>query len=197
MKKIFSILVLLTILNSVFAEGNYPIKTILKGDSVVILKLEQSEKINLQIDTLKQRIDFLKKELDKKEVLLKVETILLESKICEYDNLKQELDSLKNKFVPLDSFKNDILDLAWLGTILYREKDGSFRSINLNNYIWTIWKSNKIVFKPIEDESEWRKSKLEGVQQRDVISNLKLWPPRIESDFPHLYYGNKLRIQIK
>jgi hypothetical protein len=61
MKSIFLILFFLLSAAYVSAQ-NYPIKTILKGDSVVIMTIKQSENINESLKSLKSKNEKLEKE---------------------------------------------------------------------------------------------------------------------------------------
>lgn len=195
-KLIFLVLMFVSI--GAFAQRRYPITTIFKGDTVVMMTTAQSQQINSLIDSLTQKtkkleLDCATKELiivDKQILDLKKDSIL-KQKNLEYDSLKSQVDSMKLKFdnyEKLDSFKNEILNLAWIGSIIYQRDDGTYYYIMLGSYKWTIWGNDKIVMRPIRDVSKWKTFKLDGLPQPDNLS-LHLWP--------HKYSGDKLKIQRK
>jgi len=189
----FILLICLLLTTTIFAQKReYPITTILKGDSVVILTIKQSEKINELIDSLTlENIKIKSKLLVEQDNVSSLKTQLEKSNIKhkkELDSVKTSVDSFMTRFNQLDSFKNDILELAWLGSIIYQRDNGKFYYINLASYRWTIWGNDKMVFRPIKDETKWRSMRIDGYPQPDNLS-LHLWP--------HKYDGDKLRIQKK
>ena len=48
----------------ILCQSNYPLKTIIKGDSVVILKVEQADEINSIFERQKKEIADLKKTIE-------------------------------------------------------------------------------------------------------------------------------------
>lgn len=176
---------------SAFSQRKYPITTIFKGDTVVMMTTTQSQQINSLIDSLSRSVQILEIEKATKELLLNDKDLILKKKTSEYDSLKSQVDSMRFKFdnySKLDSFKNEILNLAWMGVILYQRDDGTYYYITMSSYKWTIWGNDKIVMKPIRDITKWRSLRIADVPQPDNLS-LHLWP--------HKYTGDKLKIQRK
>ena len=90
----------------------------------------QSEKINYLIDSLDRKVQLLQIEKTNKEILLSNISMILKKKSESYDSIKMQVDSMKIKvdsmntnYAKLDSFKNEILNLAWMGAILYQRDD--------------------------------------------------------------------------
>lgn len=157
-----------TILTSLFsfvfllqthAQRDYPIRTIFKGDSVVILTVKQSEAINRTIDKLNKKSDLastealqLRKEKDSlliemnnlkkeiKEAECKVDSI--ETLFCEkIDTLQSTIDSIgswmlnaavNNSFVYFDWCDTTIkfLDLTLYGSY-FNNWTGNFRIVRM------------------------------------------------------------------
>ena len=191
MKKILVFLFIILAFMNGFSQINYPITTIFKGDSVIIMTMSQSKKINYLIDSLNKKLLFIKNENKNKEIVLTNLKKDLKNNKTECDYLTEELKLLKIKFdnyAKLDSFKNHVLDLAKLGVILYQKKDGINYYINMRSYKWTIWGNDKIVMIPIRDENKWGVEKMEiyNLPQPDNLS-LHLWP--------HKYNGDKLKFK--
>jgi len=164
----------------------YPIETIFKGDSVVIITTKQSNDINHLVETLRKKILILESE---KTILY--DTIIKKNEVIQFKNtslgsLQFKMDSLKGKSDLLVDFKKDILNLAWYGSILYRRGDKSYRYIPLSGYEWSIDKNDVITLIPIKDKSKWKVFKFdESIDPYDL--ELHFWP--YEST------ENKLKIQ--
>ena len=165
---------------------SYPIETIFKGDSVVIMTTKQSNEINDLVEELRKKIINL--EIEKTilydTIAKKNESIQL--KINFISSLQFKFDSLKEKIGALVDFKKDILNLSWFGSIIYRRGDKSYRYIPLNGYEWSIDKNDAITLIPIKDKSKWKVFKFdESIDPYDL--ELHFWP--YEST------ENKLKIQ--
>ena len=192
MKQIILLFLILLSFKS-FSQRKYPITTIFKGDTVVMMTTAQSEKINYLIDSLDRKVQLLQIEKSNKEILLSNISTILKKKSESYDSIKMQADSMKIKvdsmntnYAKLDSFKNEILNLAWMGAILYQRDDKSYCYIPMCSYKWRILTNDKIIMKPIRDENKWSSMRIADVPQPDNLS-LHLWP--------HKYYPDKLKIQ--
>lgn len=127
---------LVLIFSSVKAQNSYPIKTIFKGDSVVILTIDQSEEINKILDLNNKQASYYKAkslEYELKIDSLKSVALGLNSRI---ESLVVERDSaLKSS--------DDILDSLWtwsLGpSLLYSQypDDTTMYILDLTRYYLT------------------------------------------------------------
>lgn len=185
MKRLITLIFILLSLNA-FSQRKYPITTIFKGDTVVMMTTAQSQKINDLIDSLDRKVQLLQIEKSTKELLLQDKDVILKKKLEAYDSLKIKVDSMNSNYAKLDTFKNEVLNLAWMGVILYQRDDKSYCYIPMCSYKWRILTNDKIIMKPIRDESKWSSMRIADVPQPDNLS-LHLWP--------HKYYPDKLKIQ--
>lgn len=140
MKKLLLLISLM--LMSFVGYSQYPIKTIFKGDSVIILTVEQSEKINLMIEKNSKSIkELTKKNKEYEEELRKLNQIILEQ--------NKNIDSLSNiilEYIKQDKINdevNSIIDSLWkwsLGpSIIYTEypDDSTVYVMDLSEYYMT------------------------------------------------------------
>ena len=145
MKKIVLLLFLLISNISVFSQ-NYPIKTIFKGDSVVIMTTDQFEGFDLllsnqkernlkykkQIDSLQQKINSLESVVRLQEDVNKINTILIDS--LHSENMKNSIviDSIKTKNTNAEKwFLEAAIDNAW---IYYDWTDSTIKCVDLTLY---------------------------------------------------------------
>jgi len=185
MKKIILVCLLLTCYFTTNGQS-YPIETIFKGDSVVIMTTKQSNDINELVENLRSAISKLETEKANLQNVIVNKNKILESKTNLLDSLKIKVDSLKERNDILINFKRDILNLAWYGSILYKRGDKSYRYIPLSGYEWSIDKNDVITLIPIKDKSKWKVFKFdESIDPYDL--ELHFWP--YEST------ENKLKIQ--
>lgn len=108
----------------IFSQSPYPLKTVIKGDSVVILTVAQADEINKIFDNQKAKIALLRKELETRDSLIAVKDTLLIEKIRVIDNFTYDTVIAKR----LDIIEHWLLDAginstwiyySWLDTILY------------------------------------------------------------------------------
>jgi len=133
MKKL---LLICFIVMSFFGYGQYPIKTIFKGDSVIILTIEQSEKINEMLDRTSKSIkESNKKTKEYEEQINKMTLVLAEQNAY--------IDSLSNLLLQKWVCNEDIYDSIWtwaLGpSILYTlyPDDSTVYVMDLSHYYMT------------------------------------------------------------
>ena len=126
------------ILLSFFGYSQYPIKTIFKGDSVIILTIQQSEKINEMLDKSSKSI----KETSKKNKEYETEIEKL-NKIL--SNQNAYIDSLSNLLLQRWTCNEDIYDSLWtwaLGpSIIYTlyPDDSTVYVMDLSHYYMTTY----------------------------------------------------------
>ena len=118
--------------NLILCQSNYPLKTIIKGDSVVILKVEQADEINkiferqkIQMQELKDTIAQLKKRVISKDSVIYFMTETKEQKEQFDSTIAQRLDLIEN-WLYYSSIEG-----AWL---YYSFKDSTIYRVDLSNY---------------------------------------------------------------
>ena len=129
MKKI--IFFFLMLLNF-FGFSQYPLKTVFKRDSVVIMTTDQFEGFDLMISNQKSRSEKYKAEIE----LLEKKNQYLNLLLSEKDSLKKINDSLlivtKNKLDSIENWITEIsIDNAW---IYYDWLDYSIKYVDLSMY---------------------------------------------------------------
>jgi hypothetical protein len=108
----------------IFSQSNYPLQTVIKGDSVVILTKAQANEINKIFESQTTLISKYKKEIAYKDSLLLVNKKVIES----YDFNKEvtkRLDILETWILDA-SIKNVWLYYSWKDTLIY--------SVDLSQY---------------------------------------------------------------
>lgn len=117
------------------SQSNYPLKTIINGDSVVILTKGQADTINIIFEGQKKKISearaqvaYLDSVLKRKDSLLRMGTI----SISQYDALQAEYI---NTLMFLDYIENWVYDRAKEGAWLYYSQDSSWiEAVDLSPY---------------------------------------------------------------
>jgi hypothetical protein len=108
MKNLITVLFLMFSLVS-FSQTNYPIKTIFKGDSVIILTIQQSEDINAVIEKNSKLLKESNKKIkERDEQILKLESVLLEQNVY-IDSLSKILLKHLNR----EDTVNSLIDSLW------------------------------------------------------------------------------------
>ena len=117
MKKL---LLICFMLMSFVGYTQYPIKTIFKGDSVIILTIEQSEKINAMIDKKVAEVKEIRKRESKSKVindsLSQINQILLEENrvLKQINGIQQSfIDSITRISKGSESTNRYVLDSLW------------------------------------------------------------------------------------
>jgi len=97
-------------LMSLSGMAQYPIKTIFKGDSVIILTIQQSEKINEMLEKSSKSIkETSKKNKEYEEEIQKLNNIT--------SNQNAYIDSLSNLLLERWTCNEDIYDSIWTGIL--------------------------------------------------------------------------------
>ena len=111
--------------NLIFSQSNYPLKTTIKGDSVVILTVKQADDINFIFENQKNKIDTLKKQLSSFQSQNQELTSQINSFTSFYDSITKRLDILNNWL------HWTAIDGAW---IYYSYKDSTIKVVDLLYY---------------------------------------------------------------
>jgi len=157
--------------NLIFSQSNYPLKTIINGDSVVILRKKQADEINVIFDRQKEEIAELK------------------NKIVEFYEIEKLKDSIINSLLEKEIIYLPIakrLDLIenWLywasvegSWIYFSFEDSTMYRVNLSDYkVRKDDKKGDLFFYWCEEENDLSESpKLNW--QREIIRSRR---PKIE-----------------
>lgn len=117
--------------NLIFSQSSYPLKTVIKGDSVVILTVKQADDINNIFESQKAKIAAFKKDIITRDSIIAIrDTIILQKEkvIIQhvYDNgLADRLHTLETWM--LDAAINNV----W---IYYSWKDNAIYAVDLSQY---------------------------------------------------------------
>ena len=115
----------------IFSQSNYPLKTVIKGDSVVILTVKQASDINNIFENQKAKIASYKLELAYKDSLLSIKDVLLVEKNQVIENFTYDTVITKR----LDIIEHWLLDAGINSTwIYYSWKDTMLYAVNLSQY---------------------------------------------------------------
>jgi hypothetical protein len=115
----------------IFSQSNYPLKTVIKGDSVVILTVKQADDINAIFESQKARIAAFKKDIIIRDSIIAIrDTLLLEK---ERVIVKHEFDyEIARR---LDVLEDWMLSAAVNGTwVYYSWEDSVIYSVDLSQY---------------------------------------------------------------
>ena len=99
----------------IFSQSNYPLKTVIKGDSVVIITVEQADNINTIFENQKAKIASLKLDVAKRDSLLALKELQIIEKTQVIDNFI--FDSVIAK--RLDIIEHWLLDAGINSTWIY------------------------------------------------------------------------------
>lgn len=116
----------------IFSQSNYPLKTVIKGDSVVILTVKQADDINNIFESQKAKIAAFKKDIITRDSIIAIRDTII---------LQKEKVIVKHEFDYEIAKRLDVLE-AWLlnaginGTwIYYSWEDGVIYSVDLSQYL--------------------------------------------------------------
>lgn len=117
--------------NLISSQSNYPLKTVIKGDSVVILTVKQADDINAIFESQKARILAFKKDIITRDSIIAIRDTII---------LQKEKVIIKHEFDYEISRRLDILE-AWLlntaingAWIYYSWEDSLIYSVDLSQY---------------------------------------------------------------
>ena len=115
----------------IFSQSNYPLKTVIKGDSVVILTVKQADDINNIFESQKAKIAALKLDIAIRDSLLALKEIQLIEKTQVIDNFVFDTIIAKR----LDIIEHWLLDAGINSTwIYYSWKDTMLYAVDLSQY---------------------------------------------------------------
>jgi hypothetical protein len=115
----------------IFSQSNYPLQTVIKGDSVVILTKAQAKNINDIFESQKAKIAEYKLLLLLKDSLLAAKDTLLIEKIEVINNFTSDAELGKR----LDIIEHWLLDAGINSTwIYYSWKDTILYAVDLSQY---------------------------------------------------------------
>lgn len=167
MKK--TIIIILFLLFALFSSAQYPIQTIFKGDSVVILSLEQSESINNYLEKSEENLSKKNGEL----TILKFKIDSLENVITKKNRIISEFESKS------ETYKNEnesLFDSLWawsLGPSLIfsqYDSDSTIYVYDLSNF-WLGFYHRNIT---LNQMTEWDQKKYFNQTTRFDINNRKV-----------------------
>ena len=118
--------------NLILCQSNYPLKTIIKGDSVVILKVEQADEINVIFERQKRQMQEYKDTIAQ----LKKRIITKDSVIFNWIEIEQEKEDFDSSIAQrLDLIENWLYYSSIEGTWMYYSfKDSLIYRVDLSNY---------------------------------------------------------------
>jgi len=131
------LLLVFFLLMSFIGYSQYPIKTIFKGDSVIILTIEQSNKINSMIDKKVAEV----REIKKRELKLKVAN----DSLTEINKLLTESDA---KLQQLISEQNQLIDSIY-GFLI----DTNFNEQHVLDSLWFWALGPSLIYTQYPDDS--------------------------------------------
>lgn len=121
----------LLVTSLIFSQSNYPLKTVIKGDSVVILTVKQADDINNIFESQKAKIAALKLDIAIRDSLLALKEIQLIEKTQVIDNFVFDTVIAKR----LDIIEHWLLDAGINSTwIYYSWKDTLLYAVDLSQY---------------------------------------------------------------
>lgn len=174
MKQILTLLIIA--LSFVSLSQNYPVQTILKGDSVVIYTVEQNEDIEILLANQRSRVAFYKNNIAKQQAIIdSLNLVMIQQQAKQQtiiDSIQRVADdlrfTLKNKFSNFDSLQQRYDSVStWLyntassnAIIYYSYEKSTVVAIDLASYIIVGHKrtGNFSVARrgPVSDDEYWR-----------------------------------------
>lgn len=169
-----------------YSQPTYPIQTVLKGDSIVILTKKQSKEIDVLIGNQKTRIQKYKTEIknltDTNYVLkqdIQTKDNVIDSLNNVISNINYEYDSLINRLDTLESWV--LMSSIDNGYLYYSWQDSTIKVIDLSLYMLISHK----------------KTGNYSLIVRDEVMNINLWKERnlIKQESPEI--GWELNVSPK
>ena len=116
----------------ILCQSKYPLKTIIKGDSVVIVKVEQADEINVIFERQKRQMQEYKDTIAQ----LKKRIITKDSVIFNWIEIEQEKEDFDSSIAQrLDLIENWLYYSSIEGTWMYYSfKDSLIYRVDLSNY---------------------------------------------------------------
>ena len=117
--------------NLISSQSNYPLQTVIKGDSVVILTKKQANEINDIFESQKALILKYKTEVAYKDSLIAVKDTLLIEKTKTINNFIYDYELAKRLDLLEHWMFNAAINNTW---IYYSWKDSSIYAVDLSQY---------------------------------------------------------------
>jgi hypothetical protein len=164
MRKIITIL--FTVISFLSLSQNYPVRTKLKGDSVVIMTTEQYRDIELILINQRYRVNGYKEDIEIQEKLIDSLTEVCDRRIDTIDSLD---GVIKNKIYTYDSLLDKVNTIEkWLynasidnSYMYYSYSDTTIMSVDLSSYVFIGNRRSgnfSLVRRgPILEDPEWKK----------------------------------------
>lgn len=119
----------------IFSQSNYPLQTIINGDSVVILLKVQADTINRIFESQKQKISESKAQIKAQDSIIR----LKDSLISHYSTYYVEYKQLRGEYIEMAVFNNYVekwvLERAKEGAWLYYSYDSNWiEAVDLSEY---------------------------------------------------------------
>jgi hypothetical protein len=135
-----TLFLLFTLISFLTLSQKYPVQTILKGDSVVILTIQQYSDIELLLDNQRSRVSIYKNDITEQEEKIDSLICVINDKSNQIDTLNSVIIRKLSNYDSLQSRNNTIehwlyeasVDNAYL---YYSYKDSTIMSIDLSSYI--------------------------------------------------------------
>ena len=164
MKK--TLIILFTLLSFSVCCQNYPVQTLLKGDSVIVMTTEQYRNIELLLSNQRYRVNGYKEDILIQEKLIDSLTEVCDRRVYVIDSLD---NGIKRNFSSYDSLQTKVNTIEhWLyrtsidnSYLYYSYSDSSIMSIDLSSYFFIGNRRTgnfSLVRKgPVSENSEWKK----------------------------------------
>lgn len=164
MKK--TLILLFTLLSFSIWCQNYPVQTLLKGDSVIIMTTEQYRNIELLLDNQRYRVNGYKEDISIQKKLIDSLTEVCDRRVYVIDSLD---NGIKRNFSSYDSLQAKVNTIEhWLYSasvdntyLYYSYSDTTIMSIDLSSYFFIGNRRTgnlSLVRKgPVSENSEWKK----------------------------------------
>ena len=139
MKKLLGLLVMLVFATSGFTQNQYPIKTIYRGDSVVILTVQQSQQINAAIGkATKNNTDSRAKLQERDAEIAKLQKVA-EEQNAQIDSLSDVLLWYLNRLDSVNAINDSLWVWALGPTLIYTQypDDSTVYLMDLSHYYMT------------------------------------------------------------
>lgn len=153
-----NVVLLFFMLISFYGYSQYPIKTVFKGDSVVIMTNDQFEgldlmvnnqrsrndKYKLQIELLEKRIEYLQSIQSQSDSIQKIQSKTIDSLVVVTKTDSITKDSIQTKLLKIETWIMETsIDNAW---IYYDWVDSTIKCVDLSMYaLWGNKNSGKLI----------------------------------------------------
>jgi hypothetical protein len=101
------------------SQSNYPLKTVIKGDSVVILTVKQADDINAIFESQKAKIAAFKKDIITRDSIISLRDTLLVYYTSKYTEYRTIIETQIIREDKLDTIRGWLIDRAKEGSWLY------------------------------------------------------------------------------